>query len=187
MPNKMPRYIFHPVNITYLTGDRGCILFYSNGHSDITNGCNIHLVVTERDCVRTFGPIQLSNETESGKLDRPDVTLPIVSVDCDVVDGPEVEAANLATEQRNETKESGSVRLVCSMASVISCLVLVVCLCAGRIPGAAPEEGTAVVVVLREHCYMADINTTRLKELTLSELKEINSSWTVEFVPEKGN
>lgn len=91
-----------------------------------------------------------------------------------------------ACQRRDETKENGSLRSLCSMASVISGLVLLVCFCSGRVPQVRPDVEMAVVIVIREQCYHPELNVTRLKELAILEVKEINRSWTVEFIPEDG-
>lgn len=97
-----------------------------------------------------------------------------------------------AADQHDEAKESARSRgvgLVCSMASVISGLVvLLACLCCGRgSQGSQGTEGSVVVVVmLYEQCYNSDINVSRLYELTSTEAKDINSSWVIEFLPQKG-
>lgn len=96
-----------------------------------------------------------------------------------------------AADQHDEAKESarsGGVGLVCSMASVASGLVvLLACLCCGRgSQGSQGTEGSVVVVMLYEQCYNSDINVSRLYELTSAEAKDINSSWVIEFLPQKG-
>lgn len=96
-----------------------------------------------------------------------------------------------AAGQHDEAKESarsGGVGLVCSMASVVSGLVvLLACLCCGRgSQGSQGTEGSVVVVMLYEHCYNSDINVSRLYELASAEAKDINSSWVIEFLPQKG-
>lgn len=96
-----------------------------------------------------------------------------------------------AADQHDEAKESARSRgvgLVCSMASVVTGLVvLLACLCCGRgSQGSQGTEGSVVVVMLYEQCYNSDINISRLYELTSTEAKDINSSWVIEFLPQKG-
>lgn len=95
--------------------------------------------------------------------------------------------AALAADQHDEAKESARGRSVGLMASVISGLVLLACLCCGRgSQGSQGPEGAVVVVMLYEQCYNSDINVSRLYELASTEAKEINSSWAIEFLPQKG-
>lgn len=96
------------------------------------------------------------------------------------MDQPEIECKPLANQLRDETKETGSLTcLLCSMASVISGLVLLTCFYSERV---CPTT----VIVISEQCDHTDLNMTRLKELAELEVSEMNTSTPVTLVPGQG-
>lgn len=92
--------------------------------------------------------------------------------------------ATPAAARHNEAQETAtgwSVRM--AGACVLSGLVLLACLCSGR---GSQEPEVVIVVMLYEQCYHPDINVTKLYELATVEARQINSSWVIQFLPEKG-